>query len=425
MKLNYLVIFFALFLASVSLVQAQSKVKIIKDSVVTNDTKQIIGYLPNWSLYRRNRFVQPKIINYSKYTIINYSFFYPDEYGKVKSCDPYADRFLLNGDYNVVSLAHQKGVKVMISMGGWTLSHNFSKIAGSPELRQIFAQECVRVLKEYNFDGIDIDWEYPTSERIGGEEADTQNFTLLLQEIRKAIDEYGKEVGQQMLLTAAMGAAEKHFEKIQWTAVSKVLDYINLMTYATNGVWSELSGHNSPLFGDDTTDCIANSLNQLTTKYKVPISKINLGIAFYGSTLMFPKGKADLGSPEHLYCKDTAGYFEVTKGNPSYYDIVQHQDHFHEHWDSVAASPYLISKDSSVFVTYDNVESVTQRAKFANEVGAAGVIVWEITNDYLETETGSGILKSTPLADAVFKTLMSQQEKAKNKGSFGKKKRID
>ena len=91
--------------------------------------KQIIGYLPNWAAYRRKRLVNPETINYSKYTIINYSFFYPDENGIVKSCDDYADRFLLRTDSNVVQKVHARGVKVMISMGGWTLSHNFSKIA--------------------------------------------------------------------------------------------------------------------------------------------------------------------------------------------------------------------------------------------------------------------------------------------------------
>ncbi len=372
--------------------------------------KQIIGYLPNWSAYRRNRLVNPKTINYSKYTILDYSFFSPDTNGIITSCDAYADRLLLQGDSNVVTKAHARGVKVMISMGGWSLSQNFSNIAADSTLRTVFANECVRVLKKHDFDGIDIDWEYPTSDRIGGKPSDTQNFTLLLKDIRKAIDSYAKSLGRKMLLTAAMGAAPKHFDKIEWTEVTKLLDYINLMTYATNGVWSERAGHNSPLHGDDTTACISNSVKLLTSKYNVPVEKINVGIAFYGSTLLFPKGKAALGSTEHLHLKDTAGYFEVTKGNPSYFDIKTSEEYFDAYWDSIAVSPYLIDKDSTVFVTYDNARSVTERAKYVNEVGAAGVIVWEITNDFIQDTKSPKLVAETPLADAVHEVFYPEKK---------------
>lgn len=403
-----------------STIEAYGKKFTVPESFKSDSTakkeKQIIGYLPNWSAYRRKRLVNPATINYDKYTILNYSFFSPDSNGINKTCDDYADRFLLRADTNVIQRAHMHGVKVMISLGGWTLSHTFSKIAADSTLRKTFAGDCVRLLKEFDFDGIDIDWEYPTSERIGGTKADTKNFTLMLQELRSAIDSYGATVDKKMLLTAAVGAAPKHFDYIEWPEVSKTLDYINLMSYATNGVWSELADHNSPLYAkDDTTDCTHRSFQMITKKYGVPAEKVNVGIAFYGSTVLFPKGKAALQSAEHLHVKDTAGYYHITKGNPSYYDILDHMDHFDEHWDSVAVSPYLISKDSSVFVTYDNEKSVKARAQYANDQGAAGVIVWEITNDFIQDEENPKSVKETPLADAVFEVFYPE-EGIKKKG---------
>jgi len=386
--------------------------------------KQIIGYLPNWAAYRRKRLVNPATINYSRYTILNYSFFYPDSNGIIKSCDDYADRFLLRADTNVVVRAHGEGVKVMISLGGWTLSHTFSKIAADANLREVFAQECVRTLREHDFDGIDIDWEYPTSERIGGRPADTKNFTLMLNEIRRAIDEYGNQIGREMLLTAAVGASPKHFKYIEWPEVTKVLDYVNLMSYATNGVWGELSGHNSPLYGkEDSTECTHHSFEMLTKDYSVPVEKVNVGIAFYGSTFLFPKGKAALDSPDHLHVKDTAGYFAITKGDPSYYHVLEQMKHFDEHWDSIAVSPYLISKDSTVFVTYDNERSVKARAQYAKDAGAAGVIVWEITNDFIQDKKDLKAVKETPLADAVYEVFYPDAiKKSRRKKTPTKKK---
>lgn len=52
-------------------------------------------------------------------------------------------------------------LKVMLSIGGWG-SGRFSEMAADPKLRKSFAKDCARVMKEFNLDGIDIDWEYPS-----------------------------------------------------------------------------------------------------------------------------------------------------------------------------------------------------------------------------------------------------------------------
>lgn len=51
----------------------------------------------------------------------------------------------------------------MISAGGWNEdSYNFSNMAADPDMRKQFAIEVVEFIEEWNFDGFDIDWEYPT-----------------------------------------------------------------------------------------------------------------------------------------------------------------------------------------------------------------------------------------------------------------------
>ena len=147
------------------------------DVIVAPLCKQIIGYYPSWQMYKRSGLVVPATLDYEKYTILNYSFFAPDSLGNLKGTDAWADSILLRGtidwststnDYyyyypntSLIDYAHAWGVKVMVSIGGWTLSENFSRIAEDPAKRAHFASECVRSLRDYRFDGIDIDWEYP------------------------------------------------------------------------------------------------------------------------------------------------------------------------------------------------------------------------------------------------------------------------
>ena len=136
--------------------------------------KEVIGYYPNWQWYDRAKLVKSSTIAYSKYSIINYSFFKPEASGLISNTDAWADENLLQGQINwsttpvsyypntsIIDLAHNAGTKVMVSIGGWTLSDNFPTIAASATKRALFASECNRLLKFYNFDGIDIDWEYP------------------------------------------------------------------------------------------------------------------------------------------------------------------------------------------------------------------------------------------------------------------------
>lgn len=100
--------------------------------------KEIIGYYPNWQWYDRAKLVKPTTINYSKYTILNYCFFKPETSGAISSTDSWADENLLQGEINwstlipsyypntsIIDLAHIAGTKVMVSIGGWTLSDNF------------------------------------------------------------------------------------------------------------------------------------------------------------------------------------------------------------------------------------------------------------------------------------------------------------
>lgn len=362
--------------------------------------KQVIGYYPDWQWYDRGQLVRPATIDYSKYTIINYCFFNPQPNGSIALGDSWAEQNLLQGQFDwntntyipntsVVDLAHNANVKVLVSIGGWTWSTNFPAIAADPVKRAQFAHDCNYYVSYYNLDGIDIDWEYPG-------QGDAANFTIFLQQIRDSLNALELHTNEQYLLTAAVSADPVKMQYVQWGPVSANLDLINLMSYDFFGAWDAVANHNGPLYAPGCGDPnfnIHSAFSTLNQVHSVPASKINIGVAFYGRT---QTGFTSL-------CGATSGNAATSAfppdGTPMYYDVVNALSNYTYHWDNAARVPWL--SGNGVFVSYDNEQSIAEKAQYINNVGAAGAIIWEITGDYLETAPGSGVIAGTPLADTL------------------------
>jgi chitinase len=52
-------------------------------------------------------------------------------------------------------------LNILISLGGWSWSKNFSDAVLTDSSTRNFANSCVDIVAKYNLDGVDIDWEYP------------------------------------------------------------------------------------------------------------------------------------------------------------------------------------------------------------------------------------------------------------------------
>jgi chitinase len=356
--------------------------------------REIIGYYPNWQWYDRAQKVAPGTIPYEKLTIINYAFLKPLPDGSIALIDTWADENLLkgepdwvNGGYkentSLIDLAHNYGVKVLASIGGWTLSDQFSGIAADPALTARFSGECIRYIEEYGFDGIDIDWEYPGYAEHNGKPEDRENFTAFLQAIRIALDDYGTGY----LLTSCFSADPAKVEYIQVPEVSAILDFLNIMTYDFHGAFDDSVNHNSPLFAParGNPDFCVDAAFRLYTARGAPREKINLGAPFYGRS--FGGGSDALFGPD----KSTSEYgdpatWSEDEGMPTYYNILQKWESINarRHWDDQARCPYLIY-DGGV-LSYDDEESIGHKAQYVVNNGAAGLIIWEITGDYLEND---------------------------------------
>ncbi len=289
----------------------------------------------------------------------------------------------------VLELARSKGVKVMASIGGWSMCKHFPGTAASPEKRAKFIADCQRLIA-LGFDGIDFDWEYPgpfAGMNFTGSEADFGNFLLLVQELRAAI-------GPDKEITSAMSCVPSKLAGFDWDTLAGLLDSINLMTYDIQGGWSGKAGHNSPLYpyeGEEGGAASAHTAVQYLVGRGVPRGKITLGIPFYGRGVVC-SGPAALGVPTVKVSRflqpdgtvSTAGDFttwDPYDATPTYEFIRQKLGGggWTRHWDEVAKVPYLTKGTS--FLSYDDARSVGYKSHYAHTQDLGGVIVWTAFGD--------------------------------------------
>lgn len=391
--------------------------------------KEIVGYYAGWQWYDRNKIFNPQSVDYDKYTIINYSFFRPNPDGSLSITDPWGDKNQLLGPINwatapagydtqydfgnpayhqpnqkLSDYVHQAGRKLLVSLGGWTFSDNYPAIAADPMKRAKHCNDMNTIVKLYDLDGIDIDWEYPGYAPHNGTPADKANFTLLLQQMRDSLDAIEGLMGRDLLLTAAVGASADNQANVEWNTVKNLLDLINVMTYDYYGSFYTTTNHNSPLYppaqGISGYSCQQSIDNLLALG--VPADRLVMGVPFYGRTQM------TVGAPG-LFVQGTGQpdntNFGISDGTPQYYEALEKLPLFDYHWDAQAMVPYLTGKSINSFVSYDDPTSVEKKAEFINLRNLRGAIVWEISGDMIETAPNSAVIAGTPLLDKLYTTM--------------------
>jgi chitinase len=345
----------------------------------------VAGYYISWGAYARN--YTPHDIDASKFTHIIYAFADIDE-GKVALGDPPADA------RNFVELQQLKSknsrLKTLIAVGGWAGSKHFSDIAATADARKRFADSAVAFLRDHGFDGIDLDWEYPVA---GGKEDNTrrpedrENFTLLLQALRAALNTAGEADGKRYVLTIAAGGSDEYVANAELKKIAQTVDWLGLMSYDFAGPWSKTSGHNAPLFADPANplpeaarDTVAAAVMRHLDA-GVPPEKLLLGLPLYGRAWRGCDSRAD---GEYQRCSGPAkGTWE--DGVVGYQDIAANyltNAAFVRHFNTAAKVPFLFGRTSGQFISYDDAESFTYKVEFLKEKRLAGVMYWEITADH-------------------------------------------
>jgi chitinase len=277
-------------------------------------------------------------------------------------------------------------LKIVISIGGWTWSKNFSDAVLTSSSRALFAKTSVDIIKQYNLDGIDIDWEYPgqkgDNNRFRPE--DKQNYTRMFVEMRKQLNELEKHTGKKYLLTTAVGGDKSFINNSEMDQVAKILDYIYLMTYDYLGPKGTV-GHHTNLYSNSAHK-YASSAHQTVKDFiqaGVPAEKLVLGIAFYGKEVIASNGANNgLGQPILLPKPTERGIFsKLGSGFTSIKENFINNNGYSYFWDDDAKAPYLFNSETNSFITYDDEQSTKLKSIYAKENNLAGVFFWEYFND--------------------------------------------
>ena len=286
---------------------------------------------------------------------------------------------------NELKYARNPDLKILISIGGWAWSENFSDAVLTPTSRQLFAKSSVDIVRQYNLDGVDIDWEYPG---MPGEEGniyrpeDKQNYTLMFEEIRKELDKLSTETGKEYQLTTAVGASESYIANTEMDKVSQILDYIFIMTYDYGGRNNTVNHHTNLYPSKSVVD--GSSGHQSVQNFiaaGTPPEKIVLGAAFYGKAFEATPGSKDgLAQPRAA----AQGQGAAQNQGGGYTKLLQtaiNKNGYKRYWDKAAKAPYLFNKDTNVFITYDDEKSIKEKVKYVKEHNHGGIFFWEYFSD--------------------------------------------
>lgn len=373
--------------------------------------RKIIGYFPEWGVYDAHNNFTPDKIDYSTLTEINYGFAVVKN-GEVTMHDTEKGPGLIK---ELNERTEAAGVRHIISVGGWNNSEEgvFEAATATQEGTEKLASSMVAYMLKWDFDGIDIDWEYPDTD------AEKESFTNLVQLVRAKLDDEGKKDDKYYSLSAAVTTNHNKIEFINPAVTTPLLDTVNVMAYDIHGAFDPVTGHNAPLNAnskdEDQLLNVAATMTEYVNTWNVPKSKLLMGIPYYGrgwgdvEPTEIVKGLPGLFAPGTATVHGTWDDPDQNTGTHPWYVLKEKlaSGEYVRYWDSESGVPYLYGPQNKEFLTYDDPQSVKEKVDYINQQGFAGAIVWDISGDTPDHELGNIVkeIKTTPAQDPDMKGL--------------------
>ena len=333
----------------------------------------MVGYYGSWAAYSG---FTPDKVSASGLTVLNYAFATIGTDLRIAANDS-------NIDYsNFSKLRALKSaypsLRTVISIGGWDGSQRFSDAALTDASRIAFADSVIAFIKTNGFDGVDIDWEYPTGGGLSTNvfrSVDKTNFGLLLKTLRAKLDRQGISDNKHYILSFAGEASGSYAAGIGIANIAQYVDYGMIMTYDIHGNWDTYTDFNAPLYIPSGISpqykTSVDSAVRSWLNYGFPANKMVMGVPFYGYAYQgVPNGNNGL-------------WQHYTSGAAVGYDTIQSRyaanSSFTKFYDSAAMVPWLFN--GSTFVSYDDTSSIRQKAQYAVSKNLLGVGAWELSFD--------------------------------------------
>lgn len=366
--------------------------------------KVLSGYYTDWDQYGRQ--FQASQIPIKKMNHIIYAFIKFDKDGNISLLDSNSD----DKQLPAISMLRQQYpyLHASLSFGGWTLSGPFSAMAANPEALNNFVTNAVTAMKETGFDGIDIDWEYPTAPQ------DAANYAKLLSSLRSALDAEGVKDKTKYYLSIAAPAGIDKIQTIQnndptaWGIIKNSVNYVNLMTYDYHGAFDipNTSDHMSAM-KTDPSDPYAKDPNLKHYNVEDSVSEylalgfdkkqLIVGIPAYWRTEIVASAvnnglyQTITGTPNGQF--DNTGVFDYACvresecfGGQKMPDVMQFFS------DNVSQARYGFNSSLKIFTTGDDEISTANKANYANQQGLGGMMIWAISGDVRNVDDKNSLI---------------------------------
>jgi chitinase len=320
-----------------------------------------------------------------------------------QSVDGTADtpRQKLAGNFNQLRKlkAAHPNLKVVFSLGGWSMSNHFSDAALTAESRRRFVESCVGLFVKGNlpvvggqpqggpgaaagiFDGIDVDWEWPGSQGERGNvvrREDKQNFTLLLAEFRRQLDEYGAQAGRRLTLSTFLtDDPERIRAGFEPGEIFRYLDYATVNGFDLHGPWDRRTNHHAQLYtppADPSAE--RSSVDRAVNTWldlHAPARKLSVAVAAFGHG--WRGVPADNDGLYQRAAGPAAGGYEP--GAEDYRVLATRQGQRHR--DARAGAQWLYDGDE--WWSFDDPEVIRQKAAYVKDRGLGGMTLWSLDGD--------------------------------------------
>ena len=260
----------------------------------------------------------------------------------------------------------------MAAIGGANeyFSDAFANFSCSSETRLNFIQNIIAFIEQNSLSGIDLDWEFPTTDN-------KNNFVLLLQELKKAFDVSG------YVLSIAVAPDKWRADEIyEVSKISQEVEFINLMTYDLRGPWDASVGHHSQMYPHHSESAYRRKLNVVASvnywlSKGAPAKKLIVGIPTYGNTFILSDTKQHkIGS--EINVNETKNF----QGSVGYNDYcaTKHLG-WKQHFDTSYRVYYVVK--NYTWIGFESVQQVKRKLEFVKRKGLGGVMFWSLdTDDY-------------------------------------------
>ncbi|TRM70077.1 glycoside hydrolase family 18 protein [Schizophyllum amplum] len=342
------------------------------------DGKYSVGYFVNWGIYGRK--YPPSLIPAQDLTHILYAFANVNAgSGEVSLSDLWADQDIhytgdswnepagnLYGNLKQLYLIKKQNrhLKIMLSIGGWTYSPSFHPVVVNPSLRAKFVASAVRLLADYGFDGLDVDYEYPQNDE------QARGYVSLLAELRQGLDDYARRnnYNYKFLLTIAAPCGVDNYNRLHVMEMDRYLDIWNMMAYDFSGSWDKTAGHQANLFGQPLS--VSQAINWYVQK-GVSRDKIVVGVPLYGRSFTSTDGPGSSFNGVGQGTWESGVYDYRTLPLPG----------SHVLRDEAIGASWSYDYGRKEMVSYDTEEVAQWKGAWIAQQGLAGSMFWELSGD--------------------------------------------